>query len=116
VAVATCNNLRVWISTDHGRTWSNDLPLDTSSYGYPGSWILDDDESILLPYCASGRARTESTSSDSGSTRHVPESSCYPSRAASDSRLTCVIPGHFSVRIRTGQPLEYRLQESYRTG
>ncbi len=56
VAVATCRNLRVWISTDQGKTWSKDIPLDTSSYGYPGSWILDDDESILLPYCASGRA------------------------------------------------------------
>lgn len=56
VAIATCGNLRVWISTDNGSTWSDNIPLDTSSYGYPGSWILDDDESILLPYCASGRA------------------------------------------------------------
>ena len=56
VVVATCGKLRVWISTDEGKTWSKDIPLDTSSYGYPGSWILDEDESILLPYCASGRA------------------------------------------------------------
>jgi len=56
VALATCSSLRVWISTDHGKTWSKDIPLDTSSYGYPGSWILHDGESILLPYCASGRA------------------------------------------------------------
>ena len=56
VAVATWSNLRVWISTDNGKTWSKDIPLDTSSYGYPGSYILSDDESILLPYCASGRA------------------------------------------------------------
>jgi BNR repeat protein len=56
VAVATCGNLRAWISTDDGKTWSKNIPLDTSSYGYPGSWILEDDESILLPYCASGRA------------------------------------------------------------
>ncbi len=56
VVVATWNNLRVWISTDHGQTWSKDIPLDTSCYGYPGSWILQGDESILLPYCASGRA------------------------------------------------------------
>lgn len=56
VCVATWNQLRVWISTDHGQTWSKDIPLDTSSYGYPGSWVLNDDESILLPYCASGRA------------------------------------------------------------
>ncbi|MCH7728688.1 MAG: exo-alpha-sialidase [Planctomycetes bacterium] len=56
VAVATWKNLRVWISIDNGNTWSKDIPLDTSSYGYPGSYILNDDESILLPYCASGRA------------------------------------------------------------
>jgi len=56
VLVATWNNLRVWISTDHGQTWTKDIPLDTTSYGYPGSWMLNDDESILLPYCASGRA------------------------------------------------------------
>ncbi|MCH2200830.1 MAG: glycoside hydrolase [Fuerstiella sp.] len=57
LAVATCGNLRAWISRDHGKTWSDDIPLDTSCYGYPGSWILDEtDESILLPYCASGRA------------------------------------------------------------
>lgn len=56
VAIATWRNLRAWISTDHGKTWTNDIPLDTSSYGYPGSYVVNDDESILLPYCASGRA------------------------------------------------------------
>lgn len=56
VAVATWNNLRVWLSSDGGLTWSDDIPLDTGSYGYPGSFILEEDESILLPYCASGRA------------------------------------------------------------
>lgn len=57
VAIATCGNLRVWISTDHGASWSDDIPLDVGSYGYPGSWILnEEDESILVPYCASGRA------------------------------------------------------------
>ena len=56
VCIATWKNLRVWISRDQGHTWSQDIPLDTASYGYPGSWILDSDESILLPYCASGRA------------------------------------------------------------
>ncbi len=56
VAIATWSNLRAWISTDHGATWSKDIPLDTSSYGYPGSFLIDNDESILLPYCASGRA------------------------------------------------------------
>jgi len=56
IAVATWNNLRAWISTDHGKTWTKDIPLDTSCYGYPGSFLVADDESILLPYCASGRA------------------------------------------------------------
>lgn len=57
VAIATCGNLRVWISTDQGVTWTNDIPLDVGSYGYPGSWILDEEnDSILVPYCASGRA------------------------------------------------------------
>jgi len=55
VVVATCRNLRAWISVDQGKTWSTDIPIDTESYGYPGSWILDG-QSILLPYCASGRA------------------------------------------------------------
>ena len=45
----------VWISRDGGMTWTKDIPLDTSSYGYPGSYILDKDESILVPYCSSGR-------------------------------------------------------------
>ena len=45
-----------WISRDGGLTWTKDLPLDTGSYGYPGSYILEKDGSILFPYCASGRA------------------------------------------------------------
>jgi hypothetical protein len=56
VAIATWSNLRVWISRDGGLTWTKDIPLDTSSYGYPGSYILDKEESILVPYCSSGRA------------------------------------------------------------
>lgn len=56
VCVATCNNLRLWLSRDGGLTWSKDLPLDTTAYGYPGSFILNADQSILLPYCSSGRA------------------------------------------------------------
>jgi hypothetical protein len=56
VTIATWNNLRAWISKDNGQTWSKDIPLDTSCYGYPGSFLMADDESILLPYCASGRA------------------------------------------------------------
>ena len=58
VAIATCGGLRAWISHDNGLTWTGGegLPLDTSSYGYPGSFILEKDDSILLPWCASGRA------------------------------------------------------------
>jgi len=58
VAIATCGGLRAWISQDNGLTWTGGkgLPLDTSSYGYPGSFILEKDDSILLPWCASGRA------------------------------------------------------------
>ena len=56
VAFATWRNLRAWISRDGGMTWTKDLPLDTGSYGYPGSYILEKDGSILFPYCASGRA------------------------------------------------------------
>ncbi len=56
VAIATWRNLRAWISRDGGLTWTKDLPLDVGSYGYPGSYILDSDGSILFPYCGSGRA------------------------------------------------------------
>ena len=58
VAIATCGGLRAWISHDNGLTWTGGkgIPLDTSSYGYPGSFILNNDDSILLPWCASGRA------------------------------------------------------------
>ena len=56
VAFATWRNLRAWISRDGGKTWTKNLPLDTGSYGYPGSYILEKDDSILFPYCASGRA------------------------------------------------------------
>ena len=55
VTVATWGNLRVWLSRDDGRTWSHDLPLDPSCYGYPGVLLLDD-ESILVSYCESGKA------------------------------------------------------------
>ena len=56
VAFATWRNLRAWISRDGGKTWPKNLPLDTGSYGSPGSYILEKDDSILIPYCASGRA------------------------------------------------------------
>jgi len=55
VTVATWGNLRVWLSRDQGKTWSKDIPLDTSCYGYPGGMMLED-ESILVSYCQSGRA------------------------------------------------------------
>jgi hypothetical protein len=54
-AVATWGNLRVWLSRNDGRNWSNDMPLDTSCYGFPGGLVLDD-ESILVSYCQSGKA------------------------------------------------------------
>ena len=56
VAFATWRNLRAWISRDGGKTWTKNLPLDTGSYGYPGSYSVEKDDSILFPYCASGRA------------------------------------------------------------
>ncbi len=56
VVFATWRNLRAWISRDEGKTWTKNLPLDTGSYGYPGSYILEKDDSILFPYCTSGRA------------------------------------------------------------
>jgi len=55
VCVATYSNLRVFLSRDHGATWTNPIGLDTSSYGYPGGTKLGD-ESILITYVASGRA------------------------------------------------------------
>jgi len=55
VAVATMGNLRVWLSRDNGQSWSDNIPLDTSCYGYPGGLMLED-ESILVSYCQSGRA------------------------------------------------------------
>ena len=53
VTVGTWSNLRVWLSRDNGQTWTNDFPLDTSCYGYPGGLVLED-ESILVSYCKSG--------------------------------------------------------------
>ena len=53
--MATLGNLRVWLSSDNGLSWTNDLQLDASVYGYPGGLLLED-ESILVSYCESGRA------------------------------------------------------------
>ena len=55
VVVATYGNLRVWLGRKGGREWTGPLPLDPSSYGYPGGVKLPD-ESLLVSYCSSGRA------------------------------------------------------------
>jgi len=55
VCVATYGNLRVFLSRDHGYRWTDAIPLDTSSYGYPGGLLLKDN-SMLISYVASGRA------------------------------------------------------------
>ena len=55
VCVATVGRLCVFISSDHGRTWTNSIPLDSSSYGYPGGTRLPDD-SILVSYVERGNA------------------------------------------------------------
>ena len=55
VCAATIGSLCVFLSTDHGRTWSESIPLDKSCYGYPGGTKLDDD-SVLVSYVRSGNA------------------------------------------------------------
>jgi len=55
VCVATVGNLRVFISKDAGKTWTRSLPLDESSYGYPGGLLMED-ESILVSYTHRGAA------------------------------------------------------------
>lgn len=55
VVLATVGTLRAWISTDNGKTWSADFHLDPTSYGYPAA-LLNEDESIIIAYCESGRA------------------------------------------------------------
>jgi len=57
VCVATIGNLRVFVSKDNGQTWSGAIPLDTSSYGYPGGFLMED-ESILTSYTLRGAAPT----------------------------------------------------------
>ena len=47
-------HLRGWISTDAGATWSDDVALDTSCYGYPGGFLMRD-ESIMVSYCENAR-------------------------------------------------------------
>ena len=55
VCVATKGNLRVFLSKNAGKTWTGAIPLDTSSYGYPGG-LLQQDESILVSYTERGAA------------------------------------------------------------
>ena len=55
VCIATISRLYVFLSSDHGHTWTRKIPLDESCYGYPGGLRLDDD-SILCSYVESGRA------------------------------------------------------------
>ena len=55
VCVATRGNLRVFLSKNAGKTWTGAIPLDTSSYGYPGG-LLQQDESILVSYTERGAA------------------------------------------------------------
>ena len=47
VCVATYGNLRVFLGKDSGKSWTGAIPLDPSSYGYPGGIKLED-ESILV--------------------------------------------------------------------
>jgi photosystem II stability/assembly factor-like uncharacterized protein len=55
VCVCTYGNLQVFIGRKLGTDWVGPLALDTSSYGYPGGVMLDD-ESMLVSYCSSGRS------------------------------------------------------------
>jgi hypothetical protein len=55
VCVVSLNGLRVVLSRDRGRSWSHPIPLDASSYGYPGGMRLKDD-SLLVSYTSSSRA------------------------------------------------------------
>jgi len=55
VCVATWRNLRVFLSKDAGKTWTHPIPLDTSCYGYPGGFLMED-ESILISYVDRGAA------------------------------------------------------------
>lgn len=57
VCVATWGKLHVWIGKNGGERWTDAIPLDTSSYGYPGGVLLED-ESILTSYTQRGAAPT----------------------------------------------------------
>ena len=56
VCVATYENgLYVFLSQNRGVSWTSEIPLDTSCYGYPGGMQLEDG-SLLISYCQSGKA------------------------------------------------------------
>ena len=55
VCVATYRRLNVFLGRDGGTSWTRPLPLDPTSYGYPGGLRLEDG-SFLISYCSSGRA------------------------------------------------------------
>jgi len=48
-------SLHVFLSTDNGKIWTEELPLDTSCYGYPAGFKMEDG-SIMISYCQSGKA------------------------------------------------------------
>ena len=47
-----------FFSTDRGYSWTDPIPLDTSCYGYPGGYKLED-ESIIISYVerSAGKSR-----------------------------------------------------------
>ena len=55
VCVCTWRNLQVFIGKNGGTAWVGPLDLDSSSYGYPGGILLEND-SMLISYCSSGKA------------------------------------------------------------
>ena len=56
VCVATYQSgLYAFLSRDSGLNWTPEIPVDTSCYGYPGGFLMDD-ESLMISYCESGRA------------------------------------------------------------
>lgn len=55
VCAATVGTLCVFLSSDHGRTWTESIILDKSAYGYPGGLNFEDD-SLLVSYVERGNA------------------------------------------------------------
>ena len=55
VCVATMGRLNAFVSRDSGKSWTDPIPLDLSSYGYPGGLLMKD-ESLLISYTEQGAA------------------------------------------------------------